>query len=403
MLAAGHELPQPLADRLERRAAGVVGGARLVRAGAADAGRVGRAGRRSLRARLARPRPGGRLPVAAGDPDRGPETRAGRARARLLRRGANVHGRRARARAAPGGSRPRRARAQRALRDRAQLAGALPAAGPDGRPARHRARPRPRFSARWWSRRPPCSAPTPPSVRRLEDDEPGRERRERGGRGVRDRHARSRERMAGRRHRAVERPEGGGRRRPATGGCSTPTRSWPRGTRPTWACRCSAREGELYGVLGGLRASARGPGCRRRSRRSQPWPGTRPQCSRTPTSTRRSRTSRTATRRSSRTSPTASSPSTARARSCCGTPPPSRSRASRQARRSAARRHRCCSATSSPGSRAQPATGSSPIRRGGDEVWLSVSEAVMRDPAGCRRRPDLRLPRRLRRSASSRR
>ena len=41
------------------------------------------------------------------------------------------------------------------------------------------------------------------------------------------------------------------------------------------------------------------------------------------------------------------------------------------------------------------------IPRGGEEVWLSLSEAVIRDPSRRDRRPDLRVPRRLRRSAWS--
>ena len=39
-----------------------------------------------------------------------------------------------------------------------------------------------------------------------------------------------------------------------------------------------------------------------------------------------------------------------------------------------------------------------PVQRGGEQVWLSVSEAVMRDPAGEVAGPHLRVPRRLRRA-----
>ena len=49
-------------------------------------------------------------------------------------------------------------------------------------------------------------------------------------------------------------------------------------------------------------------------------------------------------------------------------------------RRSAARPRRCCSGSSSR--RAAAPTGSSRSRAADDDVWLSLSEAVMRDPAG---------------------
>ena len=85
-------------------------------------------------------------------------------------------------------------------------------------------------------------------------------------------------------------------------------------------------------------------------------------------------------RRSSATSPTASSPSIATATSFSGTRPRSGSPAFRPATRSAAPR-RCWGGRSNEG----PAGSGSrlvPIRRGSDEVWLSLSEAVMTDPAG---------------------
>ena len=141
VLAAGHELPEPLAEVLREGLPDVGGRTRHVRRGAPNARRLGRARRRSLRGGLARPRPRGRLSLAPGDPDRGAETRAGWDCARLLRRAADADGRGARARAAPRRRSPRGARAERAVRDRAQLARALAAAGADGRPARDRARP----------------------------------------------------------------------------------------------------------------------------------------------------------------------------------------------------------------------------------------------------------------------
>jgi GAF domain-containing protein len=66
----------------------------------------------ALAAGVARPGGEGRLPLVAGDPDRGAAPRARRPRARVLRRAAHLHRRRARARTAPGGGRARRPRAQ---------------------------------------------------------------------------------------------------------------------------------------------------------------------------------------------------------------------------------------------------------------------------------------------------
>ena len=71
-----------------------------------------------------------------------------------------------------------------------------------------------------------------------------------------------------------------------------------------------------------------------------------------------------------------------------------RSPASRRRRRSAGRRRRRSVAPLDAGS----GTGGEPprpIRRGGEEVWLSLTEAVMTRPGRRRRRPDLRLPRHL--------
>ena len=83
----------------------------------------------------------GRLPRAARRA--GPSRASGRAASSLVffARGARVHGRRPRARAATSPRGPRRARAQRAVRGGAHRARALAAAGPHGQPARDRARP----------------------------------------------------------------------------------------------------------------------------------------------------------------------------------------------------------------------------------------------------------------------
>ena len=109
---------------------------------------------------------------------------------------------------------------------------------------------------------------------------------------------------------------------------------------------------------------------------------TLPRRARTPSSTRGSATSSSGARRSSRTSPTGSSPSTARARSCSGTPPPSGSPASRRPRRSAGRRREALGRSLEAGGGRSGGSRLVPIRRGGEEVWLSLSEAVMTDPAG---------------------
>ena len=76
----------------------------------------------------------------------------------------------------------------------------------------------------------------------------------------------------------------------------------------------------ILAVYDGADARVARGGRSRRCTRSAPAP---PRPARTPSSTRASATSSSAARRSSRTSPTGSSRSTARARSCSGTPPPS--------------------------------------------------------------------------------
>ena len=150
---------------------------------------------------------------------------------------------------------------------------------------------------------------------------------------------------------------------------------------PTSACRCSGPEESVHGDPRRLRRRARAPGARRRSRRCTRSRATRRRARERRALPGRQRTSSSAARRSSPTSPTASSPSTATARSCSGTRPPSASPASRRRTRSARRRPRCSAARSSRAGR-RAAAGCVPIRRGGEEVWLSLSEAVMTDPAG---------------------
>ena len=129
-----------------------------------------------------------------------------------------------------------------------------------------------------------------------------------------------------------------------------------------------------------LRRSGRERGGPRRSRRWRRSPRTRRPRSRTPSSSRRSPSTASGATRSSRTSPTGSSPSTASRASSSGTRPQSASRACPPATRSAARSRTSSSAASRPAA-VQPGRLVA-IQRGTEEVWLSVTEAVMRDPAG---------------------
>ena len=124
------------------------------------------------------------------------------------------------------------------------------------------------------------------------------------------------------------------------------------------------------------------PGARRRSRRSARSPRTRRRRSPTPSCTSASRSRRSAASRSSRTSPTGSSPSTATGSSCSGTRPPSGSpacpteEALGQTPEQVLRRELRSDGDAPAGDRLLA------IRRGDEEVWLSLTEAVMRDPAG---------------------
>ena len=173
-----------------------------------------------------------------------------------------------------------------------------------------------------------------------------------------------------------------GRLTPAmTSDCCRPTRCSPPATPPAWPCRSSVPK-EPSRACSRSTAAPREPGARRRSRHSRPLPAPRRPHFRAPSSTRESRSRRNAAWRSSPTSPTGSWPSTARATSCSGT-------------RAAER------ITGVPG---DDALGHPPsevlqrdlesgedvpagerlvsLRRGGEELWLSLTEAVMRDPAG---------------------
>ena len=313
-----------------------------------------------------------------------PRTRRGRARARLLRRRAALHRRRSRACAAiwpvpraarsSGASCSRPSAGSRALAQQLARTGTLlateldPAAvldevvAPGAVAARRRRGGHPtargrraRGAARRRARTPrACSTPASPRPRGL----PASVVQSRSPVAVAD--ARDDQRLTA------------GRSDARRGLRRVPRRAAGRGRR--------SRPGRALGLLPGRR----GPGARRRSRRSRPSPATPPPRSRTPSSTRASRWRRSAASRSSPTSPTASSRSTARARSCSGT------QAAERITGVPARRRRSAGAPSEvlqreleSGERgARRASGSSSIRRGGEEIWLSLTEAVMRDPAG---------------------
>ena len=292
----------------------------------------------------------------------------------------DVQRRRSRARAPPGGSRARGPRAQRALRERAHRPRPLATARPHGQPPRNGAR----------AGRDPRGARRPGTVaarRRRVRDRAGRRRRARRQRG------RRRDRAPGDRRTALRRPPGPGatssrrarrsstRTPRATNGSSPTIRSSPRVTPPTWACRSSGWSEGSRECWPSTR-SGPGSGARRKSRRSPRSPGTPPRCCRTPSSTSASRSSENGATRFCPTSPTGSSPSTARARSCSGTIRRRRSRAFPERPRSGGLRSRCSSASSRPGTKGTAGERLLSIQRGGDEVWLSLTEAVMHDPVG---------------------
>ena len=103
---------------------------------------------------------------------------------------------------------------------------------------------------------------------------------------------------------------------------------------------------------------------------------------RTPSSTSAWRSRRSAASRSSPTSRTASWPSTATARSCSGTAPRRRSPASPPPRRSSRTPEQVLGRRLEGEGELTARDRLVSIVRGGDEIWLSVTEAVMRDPAG---------------------
>ena len=274
----------------------------------------------------------------------------------------------------------RRARAQRGLRARAARPLARAAPGP------HRA---------------VLTTELDPDGRARRDPTPG-DAAARGRRGV-DPPAR------GRRARRPRRGRPWPRRRPrralpATGGSSGTSSSRARrrdrgraaDERAAAPIRCSPRayarlrrraaaraRGNVARRARRLCRASRGRGARRRSRRCSRSREARPRRCRTRSSTSASRSRRSGASRSSPTSPTASSPSTARARSCSGTRAAERDHGRPGGR--GARSHAGAGAAAARSSVEGDAPGGDrlvPIARGGEEVWLSVTEAVMRDPAG---------------------
>ena len=319
----------------------------------------------------------GAVRVAARDPGRG--HRPG-PRARLLPRGADVLVRRPRARAPARARGPRRVRAEPAVRGRARRARRLAAARAHGPAARGRARP---GDARGRARRARGRA------RRV---------RRRGGR-VRSRATGSRSRAAGRRgHRGrgrlvVALDRLARRRRASSSASRSPATTSPatrssRGADPVLALRlprvprrpARRRARASRAACSPCTPPRRGRGARRRSRRSRRSPRTRRSRSRTPSCTSASRSSTRRAPRSSRTSPTGSSPSTATAASSLWnaaaetiTGVPSAEALGRTPAQVLQRDFQ----SESGGSNRLVS-----IPRGAEEVWLSLSEAVMRDPAG---------------------
>ena len=320
--------------------------------------------------------------VAARDPRRPAAARARRARRRLLRRAADLHRRRARARRAtwrePRARRLERSelyegeRTARALSQQLARTGSLLAT--ELEPAA--------ILEEVADQAPALLGADACAIQLVEGDElvvsaaAGRGRRLRWRLTLSvDRPARRRRRpgaLAGRLR---------GRRGRRTGSSRT-TRCSPRVTLRTWACRSSGRAG-APGRARRLLAAARGPGGRRRSRRSPRSPRTPPRCSSNAELYQRVALERERSVRDSRpTSPTGSSRSTARARSCSGT--------SRRRRSPAFPERAALGRTPVEVLQRELASGDEgsagerllSIQRGGDEVWLSLTEAVMRDPVG---------------------
>ena len=289
----------------------------------------------------------------------------------------------------------RRARAERALRGGAHVARARAAARAHRQPARDRARPggRPRRGRR-------AGAGAARRRRVLDPARRGRRaRRQRGhrrGRRARARRARAVHGLARRRRRPVARA-GRGRRR---GGRAPRSRGRP-----------AARAGyvaylgvPLVGPEGGSTASSpstrggRASGARRRSRRSRALAANA-----SAALSNAELYQRVALERERSVAILANIADGIVAVDRDGhvvlwNAAAERITASRPRRRSAARPSRCCSASCARRATRRSATGCFPIRRGDEEVWLSLTEAVMRDPAGAGRGPHLRLPRHLRRA-----
>ena len=374
-LAGAHDLPETLRAAF---ADGLPAGAEVLEHAAPRARRSPRRarGRRALRRVV--PGCGGRR-VAARDPARPAAPRAARACTRPLPRAASLHRRRPRPGGAAGGALEGGARPQRALRGRAAVEAARPAARRHRQPLLGRARAR---SGAGRGRRAGAGA----AARGCLADPAARGRRARRRRGSRRRRGRDRglasagrlaagrdrRQLAGAgRHPRGCRRRGAARRRAAARRAATPRTSPCRSSAPRASSRACSR----------CFPAGSGPGRRRRSRPSSRLPRTPRSPTRRPSCTSRSRSSGSAASPSSATSPTASSPSTATSPSCSGTRRPSGSPASCRGG-ARAERARGAPARAALGERVGPGDRLVPIRRADNEVWLSLTEAVMRDPSG---------------------